>query len=109
MNGTSVRLWVHTGPVARWQVTAFSSTDELVDWFFVSDLNPADVRRLWTLPPNVPIGELLINEEQATQLSILTGTPILLREGVELYLGLTSEYPGEAVTEGDGSVWYPPP
>jgi len=96
--------------VASWVVTVFSNeTEELLYEIPVSGLDPSEIRELWGTPRGAPIGALPITDTELAFLNRHLDEPFILRETEAAFLELVRDYPGETISEEDGTVWYPPP
>jgi len=96
--------------MASWQLSVFDSkSDELLYEIPVPDVDPAAVRRLWGTPEGAPIGSMPITGDELPFLNAHLDPPFMIRDGEEAFLELVQDYPGETITEADGTTWYPPP
>jgi len=96
--------------VASWVLTVFSNVaEELLYEIPLPGVDPAEVRELWGTPRSAPIGALPITETELAFVSRHLDAPFVLRDGEAAFLELVQDYPGETITEEDGTVWYPPP
>jgi hypothetical protein len=71
----------------------------------VPGVDPTEVRQLWGTPRSAPIGALEITEKELAFLNRHLDQPFVVRDGEVASLELVSDYPGETITEKDGTVW----
>jgi hypothetical protein len=86
-----------------------SESEELLYEIPVPGVDPVAVRRLWGTPGSAPIGSLALTDVELPFVNAHLDPPFLLREGEAAFLELVQDYPGETITEADGTTWYPPP
>ena len=86
-----------------------STTGELLAVLPLVDIDADEVRRLWRLPPNVPIGSQPVGNDEWPFVRQHLGDGDVPGGDVEAFVELTQDFPGEAIREADGTTWYPPP
>jgi hypothetical protein len=96
--------------MASWQLRVFGRTsDDFLYELPVPGLDSVEVRDLWGLPGDAPIGALPITEKELAFLNRRLDQAFVLGDDEEAFLELVRDFAGETLTEADGTIWYPPP